>query len=382
MKIVFIEQFLKNQLWNGRTMREIKGLSGTHTAGIFLAESLVTFGHNIIYYSKTILQETYNGVKYVNADVVETMDADIIFMTFNIMDFQMIYNRFDYFNKRVPLIAIMHTDFRLMTCDIPENNNINTVAGPLITPLTKKDVNIIQLCNNAALNATFLNCLSTQFEKTIIPNCIDINELVAPHFPKDNAFVFFPCVERGYNIAVEILNHFPHFKMYCNTYSDEYRHKMTPTNQTVKVSNTSKNNVYSVLSKSKYFVYPLFNTENQMIHCDTFGYVVLEALLHGVVVIAPPMEVFKELYGDAICYIDCDIPSHYLTYGYQEYAPFGYPLIPEYVKKIEWLENHPEEYQQYVNKGFDLKQRFSKETIGSKVNEYINTIVNNNLVLG
>jgi len=35
MKIVFIEQFLKNQLWNGRTMREIKGLSGTHTAGIF-----------------------------------------------------------------------------------------------------------------------------------------------------------------------------------------------------------------------------------------------------------------------------------------------------------------------------------------------------------
>ena len=374
MKIVFIEQFLKNQLWNGRTMREIKGLSGTHTAGIFLAESLVTFGHTVTYYSKTILQETYNGVKYVNSDVIETMDADIIFMTFNIMDFQMIYNRFDYFKKRVPIIAIMHTDFRLMTDDIPQDNNINSIAGPLIQPLTKKDVNIIQLCKNAALNATFLNCLSTQFEKTIIPNCIDINELVAPHFPKDNAFVFFPCVERGYNIAVEILNHFPDFKMYCNTYSDEYRHKMTPTNQTIKVGNTSKNNVYSVLSKSKYFVYPLFNTENQMIHCDTFGYVVLEALLHGVVVIAPPMEVFKELYGDAICYIDCDIPSHYLTYGYQKYEPFGYPLIPEYVKKIEWLENNPAEYQQYVNKGFDLKQRFSKETIGSKVNEYINTI--------
>ena len=41
-----------------------------------------------------------------------------------------------------------------------------------------------------------------------------------------------------------------------------------------------------------------------MIHVDTFGYVIVEALAYGVIVVAPKMKVYEEIYGDAICYVD------------------------------------------------------------------------------
>jgi glycosyltransferase involved in cell wall biosynthesis len=175
-------------------------------------------------------------------------------------------------------------------------------------------------------------------------------------------------------MVLEVIKHFPDFKLYTNTYDDNNRKNIEENNNIIMTENTSKNKIFEYCAKSKYFVYPLINLENDRIHYDTFGYVVLEALLHGVVVIAPKMAVYEELFGDAVCYIDTDdiIPKDDLIHWNKWNKNFGLPLVDKYVDKIKLLEDNVELYNEYVKRGLALKDTYSNIKIANNLLDMLN----------
>ena len=118
----------------------------------------------------------------------------------------------------------------------------------------------------------------------------------------------------------------------------------------------------------------MINLETDRIHYDTFGYVVLEALVHGVVVIAPKMAVYEELFGDAVCYIDTDdiIPKDDLIHWNKWNKNFGVPIINRYVEKIKLLEDNVKLYNEYVKRGLALKETYSNIKIANNLLDMLN----------
>jgi glycosyltransferase involved in cell wall biosynthesis len=142
---------------------------------------------------------------------------------------------------------------------------------------------------------------------------------------------------------MDIVKHFPDFRMVTKINGDDvYRH-FEPNDQMIVLEDASKDNIIRQLIKSKYFIYPsCVNT--------TFDYVVLEALLCGVVVIAPRLPLYEELFGDAICYIENNDEDN---------AKDNVP----YLDKIYELEKNPEWRVQYMEKGAKLRDTYMNTTI-------------------
>jgi hypothetical protein len=175
-------------------------------------------------------------------------------------------------------------------------------------------------------------------------------------------------------MVLKILEKLDGFKLnVCSYNTRAYKRKYKIKNINI-LNNNSKQNVLLYTAKSKYFIYPLINLDNNMIHYDTFGYVVLEALLNKTIVIAPKIKVYEELYGDAVCYIDTDdiIPQEDLLYWKKENSNFGLPLLDRYVEKIKLLETDEALYNQYIEKGLMLKDKFCNIKISNQLMEYLN----------
>jgi glycosyltransferase involved in cell wall biosynthesis len=172
------------------------------------------------------------------------------------------------------------------------------------------------------------------------------------------------------------------FILYHNNYNLNIVDSRNNTN--IHLTNdTSKYCIFNTLSKCKYFIYPLINLDNNLIHYDTFGYVVLEALLHGVIVITPKIQVYEELYGDAICYIDTsDIiekddlsiwknANNDNTFSLKSIPNFGYPCIDKYIEKVNNLENDERLRNSYIEKGLALKEKFSSTNIANHLLQFL-----------
>jgi glycosyltransferase involved in cell wall biosynthesis len=168
-------------------------------------------------------------------------------------------------------------------------------------------------------------------------------------------------------MAIEIVNKLDNFVLYANTYAEENRALTNSHNKVIQTTGFSKYDIFNYLVNSKYFVYPLINLDNNCIHYDTFGYVVLEALLHGVVVIAPKIKVYEELYGDAICYIDTEgiIPEEDLLYWKKANPNFGFPIMDRYLEKIRLLESSEKLRKHYIEKGIEVCKKYSNIDIAN-----------------
>jgi glycosyltransferase involved in cell wall biosynthesis len=371
MKFIFVESFKLN--WNGYTARFKSGISGTHNTIMYLAEALAKLDHDVtvintsfvtrhipkyntilynIHYLNNIIPNTYNNVKYINFDKFESTDCDYIITTYNTDDL-VILKKINNYKK---MIVIMNNPLT--------GNNINKLQS-----LDKTKILIAFISNYSKDNILLNNDkFLKEYQHILLHNSIDNND-IKPIVQKENSFIFFACIERGFKMSNEIIKKFDKtnkFKIYTNTYADIPK-TILNINNNIITPDTSKNTIFEYCAKSKYFLYPLINLETNKIHCDTFAYVVLEALLHGVVVIAPKLELFVELYGDAICYVDS---KSILTEDDLKYTDFcmnnknfGYPLLNKYVEKLNLLESNSELYNSYVTKGLLLKEKFSNINI-------------------
>jgi glycosyltransferase involved in cell wall biosynthesis len=357
-QIVFIESYTdQSSPWNGRMIREKSGVSGTITACVFLAELLSATGkYDVTFLSRGIVDEVYRGVKYTNYYKIHEFVCDFVFITHNMQDLEMLYDKLKYEEAKPKIISVIRHKLK----------NISYLEF-----VKDHQMSVIYTSMSVKENCERINCPSTKYPYTIIPNCIDIYELCEPPREKERAFVFFTELERGFDLAREVIVNFPEFKLYCNTYVNQERLKLVSGDQLIKLDDftSPKNRIYEILAKSKYFIYPLVNLENNAVHCSSFGYPILEALLHGVVVIAPRMKLYEELYGDAIYYVDAegDVNPDVFKYWNQYEDDLGRPMIGKYIEAICELESNYFLYNSYVDRGLALKRKFSKETIGERV---------------
>ena len=372
MKFIFVESFRLN--WNGYTARFINGISGTHNTVMYLAEALAKLNHDVtvintshiirhipkyntilksIYFKKYIIPKIYNNVKYINYDEFEKTDCDYIITTYNTDDI-IILNKINNYKK---IIVIMNNPLCGGNIKKFESLNKTKILIAFISNYSKDNI----LLNN--------NQFLKEYKHILLYNSIDNND-IKPIVEKENTFIFFACYERGFKMSNEIIKTFDianKFKIYTNTYADIPKTLFNINNNIIITPDTSKNTIFEYCAKSKYFLYPLINLETNNIHCDTFAYVVLEALLHGVVVIAPKLELFSELYGDAICYVDSESILKEDELKYTDFnmnnKNFGYPLLNKYIEKLNLLESNNELYNSYVVKGQLLKEKFSNINI-------------------
>ncbi len=375
MKFIFVEAFDNIRNWNGYNGRYIKGVSGTHTSIINLAEGFVELGNEVqvVSYLNMIEELEYKGVKYINYNNFVEQSCDYIIMTNSLLDLK-ILDKIKSFKK---IYIILHCIIVYMQFKY------------LLDGIDKNKVNILAPSEHTLRNITRLNPFLNEYKQIILNNSIDTEDILSIDI--DNkvnkttpmSFVYFPCIERGYKMLLEILNNYEQknikYILNTNSYHDENYSRMIEKDNIIKGKNSSKYHIYHILSNSRYFVYPLINFDNFRVHYDTFGYVILEALLHGVIVICPKMKIYEELFGDAICYIDTNgiLSEEDLEERRQYPVPmFGYPLIEKYKEKIDLLENDKELRRNYIEKGLKLKDKFCKKIISKKL---FNTINSENL---
>ena len=360
MKLLFTEAFMERE-WNGYIARHIKGMSGTHMQILYLAEEFTRRGHDVTIVLMNVYEEfltkKVNGVRYVHLNnFIHGQSFDAIITTFFMKDF-MIFN-----------VANTEKIFTIMECNMMVKEiHTEGMSYTSFFEKHKEKVRFIYVSENNKLNAQYFEPSLALAPNRVLCNVMDMDDIpLISHEMiqiKKNQFVFFASLERGFHIAEKVLAHFPFFRMVVSNYSPNVKDVAVPKSnkQILGLGTSSRDAIFNCLAESKYFVYPLM-LPNGFVHVDTFGHVVLEALLCGVIVIAPPMDIFKELYGDAICYLDVKgiIDDECLRYHkvLQSIPQFGDPLLPLYVEKIYQLESSPELRMQYIEKGLKMRQKF------------------------
>jgi len=364
MKFVFSESYILK--WNGYTARNEKGISGTHNASMYLAEALARLNHEVIFVNvnNNIISGEYLNVKYINYDEFESCNCDYIITTYMTEDLKILSKILNY-NK---LIMIMNNPLYIPY--IYRNRNLLQLVNP-----NKIIIAFISECSKYHILLRKSNNYLKYYNQILLHNSIDINDIKSIT-EKENSFIFFACLERGFKMAVEIRNRFnKDFKIYTNTYSNTDIYSQSESKNIIITENSSKNTILNYCAKSKYFIYSIVNLDTNNVHYDCAPYVILEALLSGVVVIAPRMKLFEELYGDAICYIDTTelISEKDLLFpGLDDkdcpltiIPNFGRILIDKYVEKLNLLESNIDLYNSYVKKGILLKDKYDNIKIAN-----------------
>jgi glycosyltransferase involved in cell wall biosynthesis len=347
MKFIFIDSF--HLRWNGKTARYEHGISGSHSAILYLAEALAKHHSvDVISTVNNILEGTYLNVNYINAVHVQSTICDVIVFT-NELSGLSILNKIAC--KRVLILT--------------QNDLYNYHA---LKDIPTQKVIICYISEFAKRNILQCQPFLKAYPSMLLYNSIDVHDIPCPEMNKKNTICYFACIERGYKMTVEIIKCLENYTLYTNTYNPGSRRLfVTDAPNVCIVESSAKYTILDYVKRSKYFVYPLINLDNNVIHYDTFGYVVLEALLSGTIVIAPKIGVYDELYGDAICYVDTEdiIPKEDLLNWKRQNSNFGYPLLQRYLDTIHMLDKDTSLQQSYINKGLLLRDKFSHVNISA-----------------
>jgi FkbM family methyltransferase len=359
MKFVVVDSF--ELVWNGNTARNTRGISGSHTAMLYLAEGLARHSNNVVEIVSTrdnIVEDTYLNVKYTNLCNFQPTECDYLVLT-NELGTLRILDKIHSYKK---ILILTHNDLY----------NFDRFFS-----IDKQKVIICYISEFAKRNILNVQPFLHEYENILLYNSIDLNDIPEPDISsKTNSLSYFACMDRGYKLTVEVLNKLDDYILYTNTYHDPSRPLLSMGNSKIIVSeSTAKYTILDYVKRGKYFVYPLINLDNNAIHYDTFGYVVLEALLLGTIVITPRIGVFEELFGDAVCYIDTDdiIPKEDLLNWKKGNSNFGYPILNRYVEKIKLLDSDESLRNSYIRKGLLLKEKFSHIKISNELLSFLTT---------
>lgn len=371
--LVFTESYipLDAPKWNGETYRKKKGLSGTHAASIYLAEAFAALGHFVYFMADSVEVGEYKGVYYIQPNMVTHIECDIFVATNHMIDL-MLLTRFPFIFKKAMMIM--------------NNDPIHAEGSTFVMAQFNAEKFVFaHVSRFTKYNVLFTAQWIERYEQQVLYDTIDIEEIPLPidFTAKKKHFVFFACLERGGQISFQTATYFPDFEFHTNTYAFHHTKESIQDhfttydehNQLVIVSSGAKDTIYQELRIAKYFVYPIVNSDTLHIHYDTFGYVVLEALLHGVVVIAPRIGCFEELFDDAIAYVEVDdlLPTEYLSQWRHDFPddPDLFTLYCERFRaKVEQLENNSTLYTHYAMKGIALREKFSNLRIARMLESY------------
>lgn len=421
MKIVFVESFL-NKEWNGYTARYIEGVSGTHSTIFYLAEAIAKQKHEVTVIQQHAIFEPkwVNGVYYQCMEYLPEEDNtqyDVIVFTFKLEDTNIFnkiknYKKVGFIMNCTELSKFTYSSYakNWWFYNSPKFSVSSIQQGQYVHHtnfydlIDREKLNILYVSENSKLNTFFINRRIESVRHHLLYNSIDIKDFTnkegnlytISNDKKENNFVFFACIERGYNIVFEVAKRFQgKFNVVASNYDNKKYILKNEVSSNPNIStdcscesidgitilhpkNSSKQELFKWNRRSKYFIYPCFNSEHNYIHYDTFAYVVLEALLCGTIVIAPKMRVFEELYGDAIYYINTDgiinQPDLENSHWWDSktnmiwdkvFSNISNVLVDKYVEAVKHLENDPNLRDTYIQRGFSLKDKFSNTLIAN-----------------
>lgn len=361
VSFLFVDSLVHHK-WNGLLLREKKGVSGTTISSVYLAEGLAKKGFICDFVSVLDMIDECNhlGVNYIK-QINMKEHYPFMIISWHLNDLQ-IFEKKKVVCSKIFIIMNNHLAPELPSFFESQRKNIIILW---ISEFSKE--NILKEQSYLSLHPNFM-----------LHNSIDLNDLVEIK-QKNNNLVFFACPQRGLKMVSLLIKSFSSFQLITNNYNQKKLDYLDTSDQVFYTTNTSKKTILTILARSKYFVYPVFDIDSNIVHYDCGPYVILEALLEGCIVIAPRMRLFEELYGDAIFYVNSDriIPKEFLEKSdyFAKHPEFGYPMMEQYKAAIQTLESSELLRNIYINKGLAIKERYCNHKTTDKFINIINSII-------
>lgn len=284
------------------TIAAMSGYSGTHACMFEVMRCLVQKGHVVFQVGMVLQVRTIEGVTYVPTDQLESLvnlaDLDVFI--------SMLECREAFVSKLNP--------HRTRVCSILQcfanPDEIQNIYGSFAVDLV------------CVSDYVFQKYANWNFPKriTMIPNGVpDSFALDLPASEKTpGKWIFHAAYERGGDVAYRIFDACPQIASEMHVCS--YTSHLSPTTRDPRVihhGSLDKIDLRDLLDTCDYFVYPLV-LPNGIVHHDTFGCVIAEALARGVIVVSWDVACNPSLYGDLILQVP------HLSYpGYVPDAAFG-----------------------------------------------------------
>jgi len=365
------------------------GGSGTDTSSVLVAEYLAKQGHEVVFVADKLDEplvnlykskgidyvpgQEYYGVKYTNIEF-----EGIENKTFDVLVGMLWFQDYDKLPITVTktLIYWSHMQWIYGTKEFvtyAEKNNLS--VGLVHISKWEEEMNKDVF--------PYIQSIYQNSKKTIIPNPIFdemINEVLNQNIQKKkNKFIFHALWTRGGNVAVETVRnlnledkefHAFDYLMVIHGHEDNFFRNH---------QGVDKKTLFTHLSESEYFIYPLY-TPYKDVHKDTFACTVAEALALGVIVVTYPLGALPENYKDYCVWLDAP-PNTNLDLmqteklSKDEEGFFNY--TENIVNKINYLENNPEIKEHYRNAGKQyILDNFNIDKIGKMWENYINELTN------
>jgi hypothetical protein len=290
MNILFFIQydpFTKNQ-WDGETIRNGgAAVSGTHQTVVLVAEYLAKHTPYNIYIVNHCNNKTYNGVTYV--DLVHNLPETI--------DTLVVPNSFTY----VPLSNISALKHLIVWNHCPGYNQFVHNILHSLTQTNNTRLSFVHLSDWSMKNVMgIFRSMLPLYKNVKIPNALMVDCIPADidfGESRPNNAIFFACWERGRMVAERC---WQKAKQRSHNFGEFIKLDYAGTGGGQKGDKTF---VFNTYTKARYFIYPLVNSQNGLIHRDTFACVVAEAIACGVEVLTYPVAALKENYEGLVTWI-------------------------------------------------------------------------------
>jgi glycosyltransferase involved in cell wall biosynthesis len=363
MNIVILIDYNEHRknLWNGETIRTGGvGVSGTEQSFVLIGEEFAKFANVTIISSTCIPNTIYKGVSYNSIDFLKdnTNDIDILilqsdnryFIQYSWLKLKKLI--FWYHSQRVIPVEVLQLFSRSYPdCEIYCNTMTNYGESFMkyATPYL----------------SVYLNNIFKVGNPLMIDMIHNNNNNNNNNNKEKHSFVFHAGFDRGGHITCEVFKrlNLDNKKLYVCGY-DTLRN--VAYNDNIEFLNSiDKSLLFNILSKTEYFIYPLVAPNNitngnppNLVHKDTFGCVIAEALAHNVIVLTYPVGAVKEIYGDHLIYLP--FPSNANINSLNSFEmTFDETLnseeaITTIIKMVEFLEARPELKEIVKKRGREL----------------------------
>jgi glycosyltransferase involved in cell wall biosynthesis len=281
------------------------GLSGTHQSFVLAAEYVAKNTSHSVYFLNYGNGVKVNGVTYVN-DAKELPSAIHVLVM-------------PTWSHSLPIQNLSNLQHIIVWYQCPD------YTEPLHQLLSQfrdkqKKISFVHVSQWSKDNVykVFRGLLPVQ--DVIIPNplmidCLPPNINFSEKRPHNS--IFIACWERGGSLAERCWKKLKHSdpgkwgELIVRSYSEDGKVR------------ADKAQVYKTLCDARYFVYPLINLENGLIHRDTFACVVAEAIACGVEVLTYPVAALKEYYEGLVTWIPLPVSVETVD------SPYCTPSVPQ-----------------------------------------------------
>ena len=280
-------------LWDGNTLRTgDHGFTGTHQSIVAMAEIIAAKGYNVYISFRTCRPNSIvNGVNYITDEMIPLIENDVIILVapswidptagFRWASLQK-YVIWTHTKELFPTELIFKSFWmKYPACKIYLNTITNFVQRFLDKqyPYYTKYIDSIANIRN--------------------PMLLDMIEPVTQK--QAQSFIFHSSFERGGALACRVFDavNLPQKTMEICSYLPED----LELSEKYNISTKNKKEVFELLAKTEYFIYPGISSNNYRLYKETDSLVVAECLLHEVIVLAFKVGALYENYGDCISWI-------------------------------------------------------------------------------